>query len=198
MSTRVEHGLRAFAIFIVIGVFLSSSLLAQAALDKEFETLSGTQRTLKSLGARGYVLIFFSESCPICQKYTPLLKKLQQQYASKGIRFVLVFPDTATSAKDVMAFLEKYHCTLESAIDRKQVLTKDLSARVTPEAFVLDSNGVQCYRGRIDNWFVAPGRMRSIVSSHELQESIEAMLNHRKAPKEKTTAVGCLIEGLHD
>ena len=107
---------------------------------------------------------------------------------------MLVFPDVSTRATAVDSFRLKYHCAIECALDRHHALTNALAARITPEAFVLDSSGQTVYRGRIDNWFVAPGRMRSIVSSHDLEQAIEAVLQQHTSELVKTTAIGCLIE----
>ena len=68
-----------------------------------------------------------------------------------------------------------------------------LRPTVVPEAFVVDAGGRLCYRGRIDDRFVAVGKPRTKVTHHELRDAIAALHTGGRAP-ESQPAVGCIFE----
>jgi hypothetical protein len=72
-------------------------------------------------------------------------------------------------------------------------LTHLIHAKATPEAAVLDSNGLLMYRGRIDNWYADFGRYRQQATVHDLRDALDAILAGKKIPTPVTKPVGCPI-----
>lgn len=140
------------------------------------------------------VLIFLSESCPICQKYTLTLKSLWAEYSGKNIGFYGVFPSTSVEIDSVKGFAGKYAIPFPLLIDSAQVLTSLVKARITPEAVVLSARGEVLYQGRIDNLFPQIGRKRYAATTHELNDALRSILRQEQIQVKRTEAVGCFIE----
>jgi len=49
------------------------------------------------------------------------------------------------------------------------------------------------YRGRIDDQFAGLGKRRTVVTSHDLRDALEATLVGKPVPQPRTEAVGCPI-----
>jgi len=70
---------------------------------------------------------------------------------------------------------------------------------VTPEAAVFVPGGPRArlvYRGRIDDRYVAFGRVRAAPTTHDLEDAVAATLAGRPVPHDVTPAVGCFIPDL--
>lgn len=181
-------------VLILNSALVSSQTLSSKLSRVALQSVGAQVQNFHDLRSRLTVVVFFSESCPICQKYTPTLRDLRNRFESDSVRFLLVFPDTMTSDSEITAYEKKYKSGWKLLRDYKQQLTTAVDARTTPEVFVISSNDSVVYRGRIDNWFSAPGRMRGVITSHELQDCLEAYTRHRSYKVASTHAIGCLIE----
>ncbi|MBI3233904.1 MAG: redoxin domain-containing protein [Bacteroidetes bacterium] len=140
------------------------------------------------------VLIFLSESCPICQKYSPALRKLYKDFSSENIAFYGVFPSMFIVQDSVVTFSKKFNIPFTMLIDSNQEITNILKARITPEVFVLSEEGKILYKGRIDNMFPAIGRKRFAATSHELQDALSAVISKAAVQVKETEPIGCFIE----
>lgn len=159
-------------------------------LDDTTTTLQGLQVQPKKC----YVLVWFSPTCPICLKSLPALEKLNSTYQQKEVEFVLISPDSSLSTNDIIQFKKSTSCTIPLLVDTKQELTSALSAKVTPQAIVVNSLGNVIYSGKIDNLFERLGVKRRIVTKHYVQDAIESILNNTPLSERTTTPVGCIIE----
>lgn len=64
---------------------------------------------------------------------------------------------------------------------------------MTPETVVIDRSGAVRYRGRIDNFYVAFGRSRQVVTVHDLRDALDAVLAGKPVAAPDTEPVGCFI-----
>lgn len=142
------------------------------------------------------VLVFLSESCPICQKYTLTLKSLWAEFSGKNIGFYGVFPSTSVEIDSVVGFARKYSIPFPLLLDSTQALTSLLKAKITPEAVVLSGSGEVLYQGRIDNLFPLIGRKRYAATSHELKDALVSILGAKPIQVKNTQPVGCFIESV--
>jgi thiol-disulfide isomerase/thioredoxin len=144
--------------------------------------------------ARATVFFFLSPDCPLCQNYGPLLAGLPRQYDKDSIRFYGVFPGTLYSDKEISAFFDTYKIPFCPVVDEQKTLTALLNATVTPEAVIVDGKGHTVYSGRIDNWAYELGRKRTVVTEHELQDALAALVKGEPVKVKHADAVGCIIE----
>lgn len=139
------------------------------------------------------VLIFISADCPVSNRYAPEIQRLYREFAPKGFRFTLVYPNPS----DDIAVIERHtrEYALPSIVERDpgHALVKKAQATVTPEAVVFDNKDRVIYRGRIDDRFVELGRERPAATKHDLRNALNAVLAGRRVDPAKTQAVGCFI-----
>jgi peroxiredoxin len=142
------------------------------------------------------VIVFLSETCPICKSTTPELRKLHDEFTSKGVEFIGVFPSqTATNETSRKAFAEKYSLPFKLIDDPQQSLTNRLNAEITPEVFVLNKKNNQLiYRGLIDNSYIRVGKRRSITTEFHLRNALEHFFAGQVDQIKSTEAVGCIIQ----
>lgn len=138
------------------------------------------------------VYIFLAETCPICQYYTLELKKIYKKYHEKNIELIGVFPNQLSSKKTIAAFKEKYEIPFELILDKRQKTARKMKAKITPEVFVFRKKNL-LYRGRIDNSYARIGKRRRVVTSFDLINVLDNLLEGKKIEKPKTQAIGCLI-----
>ena len=141
------------------------------------------------------VYVFLADTCPISQAATLPLRQLHQQYAAQGIRFVGVFPAAATTPAALADFAKTYQLPFPLQADPKHRLTKQLQARITPEAVVVGSDGrTTLYQGRLNDAYAGLGQHRPVTRKHELADALAAVVAGRPVAVPRTEAVGCFIE----
>ena len=148
--------------------------------------------------ASPFALIFLAAECPISQKYAPILRGVQQQFPQ--VKFLAVF--TKWDKKEMIEeYLKGYPLSISNnpnsfvvLQDKNNNLVKKIDARITPEAFLFDKNGVLIYRGAIDNWFFALGQYRPEATEHYLVDALQLFLKNEPVKIKQTNAIGCIIE----
>jgi hypothetical protein len=78
-------------------------------------------------------------------------------------------------------------------VDRDRAAATYVKASVTPQAYVIDRSGEIRYRGRIDNLYAAFGKTRQQITSHDLQDALDAVLSGKPVLHPQTEALGCFI-----
>jgi thiol-disulfide isomerase/thioredoxin len=147
--------------------------------------------------AKPFVLIFLSAECPISQKYAPILRGMQEQFSD--VKFIVVFTKW-DKIEDINKYLNEYPLLTNTQYpitvlkDKKNALVQAIDAKITPEAFLFNNNGVLNYRGAIDNWFFALGKYRPEATENYLKDAINATLKNEPIKIKHTDAIGCIIE----
>jgi hypothetical protein len=143
------------------------------------------------------VLIFLRTDCPISNRYAPEIKRLAAQYASSRVDFWLVYPGADETAKVIGQHLKDYGYELNALRDPRHALVKLSGVTVTPEVAVFrpakNHPGAPLYRGRIDDRYVAFGKMRPAPTTHDLEVTLEVLKQGKNIEPHGTTAVGCFI-----
>lgn len=159
------------------------------------QTLDGkTYNMGKANQSKATVVYFLSPECPLSQNYTLAINELNEAYHKKGVEFMGIFPGKWYSAEEIIEFRDKYELTIPLYIDGDEELVKKLGATITPETFLLDSQGKICYQGKIDNWVNALGKKKLEVSEKYLENAIIAYLQDKPIEPKETEPIGCIIE----
>ena len=115
-------------------------------------------------------------------------------YRSKGVTCALIYEDVHISTADVRRHLDEHRYEqIPAAIDADASLAARVNASITPETVVIDHAGAVRYRGRIDNFYVAFGRSRQVVTVHDLRDVLDAVLAGKTVAAPVTQAIGCFI-----
>ena len=143
---------------------------------------------------RANVLVFVSSDCPIANGYAPDIQRLCSAYAGRGVACTLIYEDSDIEPPAVQRHLAEFrYRDVHAVIDRDRSIAERARATVTPEAVVVDARGSVRYRGRIDNRYVEIGKARRVVTAHDLQDALDAVLSGKAVANPETTAFGCFI-----
>jgi peroxiredoxin len=145
-------------------------------------------------GKAATVALFLSFDCPVSNSYAEALIALHKQFAEKGVSFVAFVPDT--KPETVAKKAEAFKLPFPVFADQKLTVAEAFKATTTPEAFVLDHNGVLRYRGRIDNAYSARMKRNPQTTEHDLKAAVTALLAGKDVPVPATRAIGCHIDPL--
>ncbi|MBK9736580.1 MAG: redoxin domain-containing protein [Saprospiraceae bacterium] len=139
------------------------------------------------------VFVAISEECPICKNIALDLNVIAERF-SENVQLVLLFPFRISNYKTMHQFKEKYNLLKwKGMLDEDQSKAKSLGLSVTPEAIVMDKNGVVLYQGRINDLYNKPGKKNHNAQFNDLSDAIEASLNGIIVKKPWHKAVGCYI-----
>jgi thiol-disulfide isomerase/thioredoxin len=199
--TLLKRGLCLSALLLFCGVrlFAANGFAQGDILDKDVLDLQGRAVNPLAPGeGKVVVLIFVRTDCPISNRYAPEIKRLAAKYASPKVDFWLVYPNADESAEAVRRHLKDYGYELGALRDPRHALVKLTGVSVTPEAAVFVRGeaaqpGVPVYRGRIDDRFVAFGKMRPEPTTRDLEEVLDALRQDKQVAPRRTAAVGCFI-----
>src|SRR5579885_1557023 len=81
------------------------------------------------------VLVFVATQCPVSNRYAPELRRIHDDYASRGVRMYLVYPDREDTAA-VREHLREHELDIPALRDPDHVLVRRAGATLTPEAAV--------------------------------------------------------------
>jgi peroxiredoxin len=161
----------------------------------EWTGLLGVDGKRHALGdlkdARGVLLVFLSNRCPMTRAYEARLKKLAAEYRKRGLAVVAVsIGHSPTDRLDKMiarSAISKYN--FPYCIDLSQQLGRRYGATCTPHAFLLDGKRRVAYMGAIDD-NVEPAR----IEFHYLRDAVRAVLAGKRPEVVETLQKGCEIK----
>ena len=140
------------------------------------------------------VLFFIATDCPVANAYAPEIQRICGAYAAKGIACSLVYEDATVTAGEVRKHLDEYrYHGVGAAIDADGSVAAAVHATVTPQAVVVDRFGAVRYSGRIDNLYAALGHPRRVVTAHDLQDALNAVVAGKPVVPSETQTIGCYI-----
>jgi hypothetical protein len=142
---------------------------------------------------KAIVFLFTSVDCPISNRYAPVVQRLNDTFAAKGVQFWLVYPNPFDTPEAIRQHLKAFSYSTGALLDPDHTLVKLAKASVTPESAVFDRQGRELYHGRIDDRYVALGLERPAPTRHDLEDAIAAALAGRPIAQAATQAVGCFI-----
>ncbi|MBN9120617.1 MAG: redoxin family protein, partial [Planctomycetes bacterium] len=159
----------------------------------KFTDTRSLPRTLDDFGKKkAVVLVFTNTTCPVAQKYLPVLQALEKEYRDKDVQFVNV---NAADEDTVIALATqsvRYDVEFPCVKDFGGTCARALGVTRTPEAVVLDASRRISYRGRIDDQFRLGGA-RKEPTACELRDAIDAVLAGKKPAVPETEVDGCPI-----
>ncbi len=132
--------------------------------------------------------IFTSTQCPISNIYTSRIKELQKNFSARGAQFFVVNSNQEDTLTEVKKYAAKCEYDFPVVKDRGTALADKLHASRTPEAVVLDKQGVVRYRGRIDD-----STDRTKIVRHDLSDALQAVVSGGVVSRPRNLAQGCVI-----
>jgi len=195
---RDRHTSRVFRFSLVLiaaAWFVTLGPASRSAGNTAFDLAGNPVDPLKAAGGKVVVLVFVRIDCPVSNRYAPTIQRLSAAHEEKAL-FWLVYPSKTETAEAIRKHDREYGYKIPSLRDPQKALVKESQAQITPEAAVFDGKGRLIYHGRIDNLYEEIGRARTVATTHELEDAIEAALSGKSVPASSTHAVGCYISDL--
>jgi len=149
----------------------------------------------KASAGKIVVLVFVRTDCPVSNRYAPTIRRLSEEHQGKA-SFWLVYPSKQESAETIRKHDREFGYKIPALRDPDHFLVRESRAEITPEAAVFDASRKLVYHGRIDNLYEDIGRARTVATTHELEDAIDAALAGKNPAAETAHAVGCYISDL--
>jgi thiol-disulfide isomerase/thioredoxin len=146
---------------------------------------------------KALVLVFVDRSCPVAQKYLPVLEAMHQQYASKGVQFVAVNPSPDDSIMEMAGQALDLKVTFPFVKDFGGKSAKVLGVSRVPTAVILNDQRVLIYRGRVDD-AIRLGGTRPEPTRRDLQLALDEVLAGKTVTTAETVVDGCPITFLEE
>jgi peroxiredoxin len=144
---------------------------------------------------RAIAVIVMCNHCPYVKMYLDRLKQLQAEFADQGVTLVGInandekrYPED--SFEQMKDFAKQHGLNFPYLRDITQDVARSFGAERTPEAFLIDRNGIVQYRGSIDNSAQHPDS----VTSTYLRDAIVALLAGNSLSAVSTSAIGCSVK----
>ncbi len=141
------------------------------------------------------VVIFSCNHCPTVKVYESRMVDVQRDYARKGVALVAINPNDERkypedSYENMVKRAKSRGFNFPYLRDETQSVARAYGAQRTPEVFVLDSQRILRYHGRIDDNANDP----TMVKSRDLRNALHALLEGRPVRIAETVPVGCTIK----
>ncbi|MDR7420580.1 MAG: thioredoxin family protein [Armatimonadota bacterium] len=140
-------------------------------------------------------VVFWCNHCPYVKAWESRMIALQKEYASRGVRFILIssndpakYPEDSFEAMKTVAREKGY--PFPYAFDESQEVARRYGATRTPEVFLFDRSRTLRYHGAPDDNFENP----DAVTQRYLKDAIDALLAGGEPAVTETPPKGCTIK----
>ncbi|AMW27599.1 MULTISPECIES: thioredoxin family protein [Arthrospira] len=141
------------------------------------------------------IVIFMSNSCPYVQSYVGRMKALQTYLQTVGATIVGInandpLQSPSDSFEQMKIFAQDHDLNFPYIRDVTQDVAHCFGAETTPEAFVLDNQGILRYRGGLDDNPESP----EAVTINYLKNAVSQLLASVAIAPETTPPIGSPIQ----
>jgi peroxiredoxin len=134
------------------------------------------------------LVLFLSARCPCSRGYDERIRRIAEEYAPQGLRTVAVFSGADESDAEITQHAREAGYPFPLFRDPGNEFADRCAAKITPEAFLLDTKRVVRYHGRIDD-----SRVDAEVRTHDLRNALDALLAGHLPLKPEVRSFGCAI-----
>jgi peroxiredoxin len=145
--------------------------------------------TSVSAGKKATVLVFVSTQCPVSNAYNTRMARLAADYGPKGVAVVGINSNAPEATAAVAAHADKNGLTFPVLRDADGAIAARFGATKTPEAYVIDDNGLLVYHGAIDD-----AQNAAQVKTRPLAAALDALVAGKPVTVKTTKAFGCAIK----
>jgi len=135
------------------------------------------------------VVMFVAVQCPVSNAYNERMNALYHDYTGKGVHFVVINSNRTEPTSAVADHAKQHNFGFTVYKDDNNIVADRFGATVTPETYVIDSQGVIRYHGSIDDSQQIPR-----VKTQRLRAALDAVLSGNAPPQAETKAFGCTIK----
>jgi len=180
---------------IIIVSFISVTACASEPSSNNIENFTlpdynGAEHSLSDYkDSKAIVIIFIATECPVSNAYNSRMEDLYKEYNPKDIAFLGINSNKAESIEMIKEHAVENGLSFTILKDKNNVVANEMDATVTPEVYVVNSTLEVLYHGRIDN-----SRDIEDVTTKDLQNALNEILEGKPISKSSTKAFGCTIK----
>lgn len=169
--------------------------IGSPAPDFSLPGVDGKTYTLASFaGAQAVVLNFTCNHCPYAQAYEDRFMNLVRDFSPQGVAFAAINPnDEKSYSEDSFPKMKERAAArgfnFPYLRDETQRVARSYGAVCTPHLFIIAGAKI-VYEGRIDDSWKDPAEAKS----HDLQDTLNALMAGRPIPRPTTNPMGCSIK----
>ena len=176
--------------------------IGSKAPDFSLPGIDGKTHTLAEYADAPILAILFTcNHCPTAQLYETRIKKLNEDYAAKGVKLVSIQPNDPTAIRldelgytDVSDSFEEMktraafrHFAFPYLYDgATQTVSNAYGPKATPHIFLFDKQRILRFEGRIDN-----NQRESLANIHDTRAALDAMVAGQPVAVPHTAVFGC-------
>ena len=179
----------ALAVFLSAGLFGQEFRLGSTVTDFTVSDLKGAPVNFSSVKGDVTVLMFIATQCPVSNAYNDRMKAVYNEYAAKGVKFVVINSNSTEPAAEVQAHAATHGFPFAVYKDLDNVVADRFGAQVTPETFVIGKSGAILYHGSIDD-----SQNPANIKTQGLRLALDAVLAGQSVARAETKAFGCTIK----
>lgn len=177
------------AVFATAALYGQEFRLGSTVADFNLQDVKGNPVRFMDLKGDLNVVMFIATQCPVSNAYNERMNALYTGYASRGVKFVAINPNSTEPGSEVEAHAAKNGFQFKVYKDRDNVVADRFGATVTPETFVINKAGVILYHGSIDD-----AQNPANITTQGLRLALDSILAGQAVAKAETKAFGCTIK----
>jgi hypothetical protein len=208
---KLENITKKFLCFALVYIFNLTTLAKNQNITikqiSEFSLMGVDYKTYtnKDLnGLNGTLLVFLSNHCKFSQTFQQFLVHSNKKWINQGIKLIAISPNHEKAIlPDEMAFSEVGDSFEEMVLraqtqnynfayiydGKNQIITKSIETKITPSAYLFDSQGELVYSGRIGDH-----EMPNDCEKSELHQNIVKLINKEKVEYNRTKIHGTAVK----
>ena len=151
--------------------------------------------------SKAVVVAFIGIECPLAKLYVSRLESLAAEFGDQGVTVLAIDSNRQDSITELTGFAARHKMTVPILKDPDNRVADLFDAKRTPEVYLLDSDRVVRYYGRIDDQYGQHLGENGKRISYQLTEprrkdlaiAVEETLAGKQVSQPLTEVVGCLI-----
>ena len=170
--------------------------LGTAAIDFSLPGANGKRYSLSSFEDKTIlIIIVMCNHCPYVKAVFGRLRDIQDDYGNKGVQLIGINPNNEIdypedSIENMKRLVDDGTINYPYLRDDSQETARKYDAVCTPDLYLYGPERMLLYRGRLDdNW-----QDCSKVTSRDLRDAIEAVLNGEEVSTDQHPSMGCSIK----
>lgn len=198
--------MKKFMFLIVSGLMMTMIATAQSqykagdvAADFKLKNVKGETVSLSQFNdAKGFIVTFWCNTCPVVKKYDQRLQDINAEFASKGYPVIAINSNDKTVApgdsfEEMQKVAKNKNYRFEYLYDETQETARAYGATNTPHVYLLskkDGKLIVEYVGAIDN----NADDASAADRKYLADAVNSLIRGESPAVKGTKAIGCTIK----
>ncbi len=173
--------------------------VGDTASDFKLKNVDGKMVSLSDYSsAKGFIIAFDCNTCPVSKAYNERIKALNDKYASKGFPLIAINPNSpevssGESFDEMVKYAKKKDYKFPYLYDESQATIRAFGPTNTPHIYVLTKSGNEykvAYIGAIDD----NSRDADKVGTKYVEAAVDELIAGKAVTTPKTKAVGCGVK----